>query len=65
MLGIDPKAARATWTVILIALLCLVIYSIRETFFIFIVSLLFAYLLPQLPWGGWSSEETHLRYQRN
>ena len=45
MLGIDPRAARATWTVILIALLCLVIYSIRNTFFIFIVSLLFAYLL--------------------
>jgi len=45
MLGIDPRAARATWTVILIALLCLVIYAIRNTFFIFIVSLLFAYLL--------------------
>jgi len=45
MLGIDPRAARATWTVILIALLCLVIYAIRHTLFIFIVSLLFAYLL--------------------
>src|SRR6266404_5645515 len=45
MLGIDPRAARATWTVILIGLLCLVIYSIRNTFFVFIVSLLFAYLL--------------------
>src|SRR6266481_3038496 len=45
MLGIDPRAARATWTVILIALLCLIIYAIRNTFFIFIVSLLFAYLL--------------------
>src|SRR5260370_37356911 len=45
MLGIDPRAARVTWTVILTALLCLVIYTIRHTFFIFIVSLLFAYLL--------------------
>src|SRR5882724_12739488 len=45
MMGIDPRAARATWTMILIGLLCLVIYSIRNTFFIFIVSLLFAYLL--------------------
>jgi len=43
--GIDPRAARATWTVILIALLCLAIYSIPDTFFLFIVSLLFAYLL--------------------
>src|SRR5438093_324781 len=45
MFGIDPRAARATWTVILIALLCLTIYAIRNTLFIFIVSLLFAYLL--------------------
>src|SRR5438132_1513020 len=45
MMGIDPRAARATWTVILIGLLCLVIYSIRNTVFVFIVSLLFAYLL--------------------
>jgi predicted PurR-regulated permease PerM len=45
MLGIDPRAARATWTVILVALLCLVIYAIRQTLFIFVVALLFAYLL--------------------
>ncbi len=45
MLGIDPKAARATWTVILVVLLCLVVYSIRQTLFIFVVALLFAYLL--------------------
>jgi predicted PurR-regulated permease PerM len=45
MLGIDPRTARATWTVILISLLCLTIYAIRNTLFIFIVSLLFAYLL--------------------
>jgi hypothetical protein len=34
VLGIDPRAARATWTVILIALLCLTIYAIRNTLFI-------------------------------
>jgi predicted PurR-regulated permease PerM len=45
MLGVDPKAARAAWTVILVVLLCLVIYSIRQTLFIFVVALLFAYLL--------------------
>ena len=45
MLGIDLRAARATWTVILVALLCLTIYSIRRTLFLFIVALLFAYLL--------------------
>jgi predicted PurR-regulated permease PerM len=45
MLGIDPRAARATWTVILVALLCLTVYSIRRTLFLFIVALLFAYLL--------------------
>ena len=45
MLGVDPRAARVTWTVILIALLCLLIYEIRHTLFIFTVSLLFAYLL--------------------
>jgi predicted PurR-regulated permease PerM len=45
MLGIDARAARATWTVILVALLCLTIYSIRRTLLLFIVALLFAYLL--------------------
>jgi predicted PurR-regulated permease PerM len=45
MWGLDPKAARATWTVIAILLLCLTIYSIRHTLFIFIVAILFAYLL--------------------
>src|SRR5882757_980992 len=45
MLGIDPRVARATWTVIFILLLCLTVYAIRGTLFIFIVSLLFAYLL--------------------
>jgi predicted PurR-regulated permease PerM len=45
VLGVDPKAARATWTVILVGLLCLMIYAIRHTLFLFVVALLFAYLL--------------------
>jgi predicted PurR-regulated permease PerM len=45
MFGFDPRVARATWTVIAIALLCLAIYAIRETLFMFVVALLFAYLL--------------------
>jgi predicted PurR-regulated permease PerM len=45
MLGLDSRAARVTWTVLLILLLCLLVYAIRHTLFIFIVALLFAYLL--------------------
>src|SRR5438105_407099 len=45
MLGFDARAARATWTVIAILLLGLLIYEIRHTLFMFVVSLLFAYLL--------------------
>jgi predicted PurR-regulated permease PerM len=45
MFGVDPRAARITWTVILVAVFCLFIYAIRHTIFVFVVSLLFAYLL--------------------
>lgn len=45
MLGLDPKAARVTWTIIAILVLCGTLYAIRHTLFIFIVALLFAYLL--------------------
>lgn len=45
MLGLDRNTARQTWTVVFILLLCAVIYLIREAIFIFVVSLLFAYLL--------------------
>ncbi len=45
MLGLDPRAARYTWTVVSILLLLVLIYLIRETLFIFTVALLFAYLL--------------------
>ena len=45
MLGLDRKAARYAWTVILILLLVRLVYLVRETIFIFVVALLFAYLL--------------------
>jgi predicted PurR-regulated permease PerM len=45
MLGIDPKAARATWTVAAIAGLVGAVYLIRSTLFVFAIALMFAYLL--------------------
>jgi predicted PurR-regulated permease PerM len=48
MLGIDPRAARAAWTVFLLALLVATAYLIRETLVVFMIALLFAYLLMPL-----------------
>lgn len=48
MLGIDQRAARCTWTAVLVVLLLYVIYLIRSTLFIFTLALLFAYLLSPL-----------------
>jgi predicted PurR-regulated permease PerM len=45
MLGFEARAARYTWTVVWILLLFGMVYLIRETLFVFIVALLFAYLL--------------------
>jgi len=45
MLGIDRRTVRVTWTVILILLLLLIVYRLRETLLIFTVALLLAYLL--------------------
>ena len=45
MLGLDRRTASYTWTVVFILLLLGVVYLIRETLFIFVVALLFAYLL--------------------
>lgn len=45
MIGIDPRAARITWTVIVILLLVALVYAIQETLFIFILAILFAYML--------------------
>ena len=48
MLGIDPKAARTTWTAALTLLLLAVVYAVRSTLVIFAIALLFAYLLHPL-----------------
>jgi predicted PurR-regulated permease PerM len=48
MLGIDPRAARAAWTVFLLALCVATAYLIRETLVVFMIALLFAYLLMPL-----------------
>jgi len=45
LLGLDRHAARYTWTVVFVLLLVGLLYLIRETLFIFVVALLFAYLL--------------------
>ena len=47
-MGIDPKAARAAWTVFLLALLVAMAYAVRETLAVFVIALLFAYLLMPL-----------------
>jgi predicted PurR-regulated permease PerM len=45
LLGIDPKAARSTWTAALIVLLLALVYLIREVLVVFVIALLIAYLL--------------------
>jgi predicted PurR-regulated permease PerM len=45
LLGLDSRAARYTWTVVFVLLLVGMLYLIRQTLFIFVVALLFAYLL--------------------
>jgi predicted PurR-regulated permease PerM len=45
MLGIDPRAARAAWTVFLLALVIAAAYAVRETLVVFMAALLFAYML--------------------
>ena len=45
LLGIDPKAAALRWTAALVLLAARLVYLIRETLFVFVIALLFAYLL--------------------
>lgn len=45
MLGIDPKAARSTWTAGLVLLGICLVYLLRDTLLVFVIALLFAYLL--------------------
>lgn len=48
MFGIDRHAARCTFTAILVVLAMYLVYMVRQTVFIFILALLFAYLLTPL-----------------
>src|ERR1044072_2439939 len=48
MLGFARRAARYTWTVVLVVLLLLLVYLVRQTLFVFILAVLFAYLLAPL-----------------
>lgn len=48
MLGIDRRAAKATWTAALVLLLMGLVYQVRVTLFVFILAILFAYLLSPL-----------------
>jgi len=48
MLGIDPRAARAAWSVFLVSLLIVAAYAIRKILAVFIIAILFAYLLMPL-----------------
>lgn len=45
MFGIDPKAARAAWSVFLVALVVAVVYLLHSTIAVFALALLFAYML--------------------
>jgi len=45
LLGIDSRAARATWTAALVLLGLGAIYLVRRTILVFVIALLFAYLL--------------------
>ncbi len=48
MLGFDRRAARAAWSVFLVALLLFVIYHLRKVLLVFTLAVLFAYLLSPL-----------------
>jgi predicted PurR-regulated permease PerM len=45
MRAFDPRAARVAWTVFLIAALLVALYLIRQTLFIFVVAIFFAYMI--------------------
>src|SRR5215469_16655966 len=45
MLGMDERALRVAWTIFLLALFLLIIYTIRDTLLVFAVSIFFAYML--------------------
>src|SRR5258708_27145602 len=48
MLGIDPHAARVTWTVFLFCLIISLAWMARDTLLVFFIALLLAYLVSPL-----------------
>jgi len=48
VLGIDRHAARITWTVLLVLLVCWLLYVLWHTLVVFVIAVLFAYLLSPL-----------------
>jgi predicted PurR-regulated permease PerM len=63
MLGIDPRAARAAWTVFLVASIIAIAFAIRETLAVFMIALFFAYLL--MPVVSFIVRFTPTRVSRN
>ena len=45
MLGLDPRAAKATWTVVVVLLALALVYLARNTLFVFTLAIFFAYML--------------------
>ena len=45
MLGFDRRAAKAAWTIALVAIALLAVYSIRKTLFIFLLAVFFSYMV--------------------
>ncbi len=45
MLGLEPRAARATWTVFLVSLVLWLLYRLRRVLFVLFAAVLLAYLL--------------------
>jgi predicted PurR-regulated permease PerM len=45
LLGLEPRAARYTWTAAILLLGFWLLFLIRETLFVFVIALMFAYLL--------------------
>jgi len=62
MLGFDVRAARAAWTVLLVAAAVAVVYLVRRTLLIFVAALLLAYLLA--PLVGFTDRLTPRRFPR-
>jgi predicted PurR-regulated permease PerM len=62
MFGIDRRAAKVAWTILLIALAVGVVYVIRRTLMIFVAALFFAYLLA--PVVGWVERRTPKKLAR-